>query len=326
MAHELSIQKNGTVEAMFANHVAPWHGLGAMVDGAKSPLKALEIAHMNWTVTKAPLHVGKFEVQDKAAIIRTDNGDYLGTVGTDYQPIQNKEQAEFVEALCGEGNAVVECCGALRQGRRQFWTVKVPGELIIGNADKIENYMIVANGHDGSLAFRAFWSPIRVVCQNTLNIALKGAKEGVTIYHTKNAGDRVNDARRVLGIANEYYARMGETFTQMLEKEMSNAEFKLYADDVLQLKDIPSSEIPEQTRKVRTQLIQNFNEGVGVDLAGNSVWGAYNAVTEFVSHQRQTRGKSLSTSERQEKSFENIFFGTGKDLNQRAFDKALALV
>lgn len=325
MAHELSIQ-NGKVEAMFAQHTKPWHKLGTMVDGAQTPLKALKLASMNWEVSKAPIHLGKIEIQDKAAIVRNDNGLYLGTVGCDYQPIQNKEQAQFIEALCGEGGAVVECCGALREGRRQFWTVKVPGELVIGKADSIERYLIVANGHDGSLAFRAFWSPIRVVCQNTLNIALKGAKDGVTIYHTKKATDRVKVARSVLGVASQYYETIGETFSKMLSKSLDNAEFKLYADEVLSLKDVPSSEIPEQTLKVRSQLIQNFNEGIGVDLAGKTVWGAYNAVTEYVSHQRQPRGKSLSTSERQEKSFENIFFGTGKDLNQRAFDKALALI
>lgn len=326
MAHELSTNAVGQVEAMFAKHVKPWHELGEMVDGAQAPRVALVTAHMDWTVKKVPLKLPNGEtVPNKVATIRDDSEKYLGTVGLDWTPVQNVEQAEFIEALVGTGKTVVECVGALREGRRTFWTCKIPGNLIVKKGDEVERYMIVSNGHDGSLAFRAFWSPIRVVCSNTLNAALgmKGARDGVTLYHTKNVKNRVEQAKHVLGIAGEYYDTLGEVFHRMIQKEITGADFKMYLDEVFPLpKD--AVKVGVTTQRARAAVAHNLEAGAGSKLAGRTAWGAYNAVTEYVDHQKTQKQADEGTQ--REKRFESLLMGTGRDIQQRAFTKALALV
>lgn len=323
MAHELSTNEAGQVEAMFAGE-KPWHGLGTLVDGLQTPAKALDLAHLNWTVEKRPIQLcGGKRIPDRVATVRSDNGAYLGVVSPSYQPVQNDEQAAFIEALAGTGEAVVECVGALREGRRIFWTCKLPKNLKVTDGDEIERYLILANGHDGSLSFRAFWSPIRVVCQNTLNAALRGVKDGVVFYHFLNVSKRMDEARQILGLADTYYTRLGEQFKALLAVSIGESEFRSYLDEVFPIDTGATKAAVTLNQKVRAQVVQNFHEGRGADVAGKTAWGAYNAVTEYIDHQKTQLKADEQT--RKDRRFESILLGSGKDLQQHAFDTALEL-
>jgi len=322
MAHELSIRKDGKVEAMFAG-TKPWHGLGTMVQELQQPQEALKLAGLDWKVEPRPLFLADgSQVPDKVAMTRTDTNGYLGTVGTSFKPVQNEEQANFIEALLGTGEATVECVGALRGGRRTFWTCKLPQNLKVTDGDEVERYLILCNGHDGSLAFRAFWSPIRVVCANTLNAALSGVKDGVVFYHFLNVGKRIDEARSILRIANQYYDDLATKFQAMLAASINEKEFKLYLDEVFPMtaEETPAGKLVQKTRD---QVTTNFHYGRGADVAGRTAWGAYNAVTEYVCHQKRQLKADEST--KADRRFENILLGNGKDLQQKAFDKALEL-
>ena len=329
MAHELSINAEGKAEAMFAGE-KPWHGLGTMVDGLKTPEQALDLASLRWTADRAPLYLHgptkPLQIPDKDAIIRSDTGAYLGTVGKHWVPVQNEEQAEFIAALTGTGEAVVECAGALRGGKRIFWTCKMPGTVKVTDGDEIEKYLILANGHDGHLAFRAFWSPIRVVCMNTLNAALDGVKEGVVVYHRLDAKHRVEQARKILGIAGGYYSKLGETFKQMLAVSIGEAGFKSYLEEVFPIELEEGKKPTKATIRARALVTENFQHGRGSEIAGQTVWGAYNAVTEFLDHQKQNGSKEESAEERLASKFEAVLLGGSKDVQQKAFNAALALV
>ena len=317
MAHELSVNQSGQVEAAFAHRKA-WHGLGTVVPALMSPKDALQQAHLDWLVEKQGLYLGNLNlIPDRVAVVRKDNGKYLGVVGKDFQPIQNHEQASFIEALCGEGG-VIECVGALREGRRTFWTVKVPGNLIVKSGDEIERYLIVANGNDGSLAFRAFWSPVRVVCANTLNAAIRGMKDGITLRHTSNIKSRISEAKTVLGISNEYYQSLCEKFRKLASASLDDSGFRQYLESLV---PISTPELSPAIRRFQELATQNWRQGAGSDLAGKTFWNAYNSVTEFVSHQRPARGKSVLKNT--ERRFESIHFGAGRTLQQRAFQMAL---
>lgn len=319
MSHEISVQ-NGVAEAAFAYSPA-WHGLGTLVKELMTVDEARDEAHLNWTVEKHPLYFGDGSlVPDKVAVRRSDNDFYLGTVGNDWVPVQNEEQARFIEALTGEGAAVVECVGALREGRRTFWTVRVPGEVVLPNGDKIQKYLIVCNGHDGSLAFRAFWSPVRVVCSNTLNISFRDAKDGIALFHRSKVMDHLEEARKILGLANAYYAQLGKKFEVLLDKAFSDAEFKLYVDEVVpptakdKKKDGGYTKLERQARK---SIVTNFYEGRGHEMAGRTAWGAYNAVTEYLDHQKEYTSNS--------RKFENLLIGGTKELQQKAYNVAHAM-
>lgn len=322
MAHEIHTNEDGKAEAMFA-YKAAWHGLGTVVNRDVSPMEALKISRLNWAVRKEPLYRTNLEqLPDRVAICRGDNGLYLGVVGKDYQPVQNLEQAAFIEELCGEGNAVVDACGALRNGRRIFWTVKLANALSIGkNKDSVSQYLILANGHDGSLAFRAFWSPVRVVCSNTLNAALRGVRSGLSLRHTGNISRRVSEAREVLGLAGEYYYELGERFDALAEVALDDAGFSKFLDRVTPIPH--GADLDSAIHAMRNRITANWQTGRGADLAGQSMWRAYNAITEYVSHQRPVRGKNPVTQA--EHRFDAIFLGAGRTLQQKAFEAALQL-
>ena len=321
MAHEISVV-NGVAEAAFAIQPA-WHGLGELVDNLMTPVQALDKAHLRWTVEKRPIYIKAGEafneVPDKVATFRQDTNEYLGTVGSDWVPVQNVEQADFISALVGNG-AVVECVGALRQGRRTFWTVKAPGDVVIGGQDVVSKYLIVCNGHDGSLAFRAFWSPTRVVCANTLRAALGGnLQDSVALFHRSKVSDHLADARRTLGLADAYYTKLAAEFTKMLDKALADAEFRIYVDAVIPetAKDGGPTKMEAAARE---QITRNyFDTGIGREMAGRTAWGAYNAVAEFLSHQ-----KEYSSGERK---FEQIVLGGNGvgETQQRAFRLAAEL-
>ncbi|HYG74756.1 MAG TPA: DUF932 domain-containing protein [Planctomycetota bacterium] len=324
MAHEISFNNAGQAEAMFAG-TKPWHGLGTMVKEMQRPLEALKLARLDWTVMKTPLYLGNGEeIADKVAIVREDSGAYLGTVGTGYTPVQNHEQAEFIEALLGTGEATVECAGVLRGGRRTFWTCKLADNLKVTDGDVVEKYLILCNGHDGTLAFRAFWSPIRVVCQNTLNAALDGVKDGVVFYHFLNVNKRIDEARNILRISNSYYDALCTSFRELQATRLSDKRLREYLETVFPVSE-ESKGKPAETivQKTRNQVRANFYEGRGADVAGKTAWGAYNAVTEYVCHQKKQL--AMDSSSAGDRRFEQIFFGTGKELQQRAFNTALAL-
>lgn len=317
MSHEISVV-NGRAEAMFAYQPA-WHGLGTVVDRNVRPSEALELAHLNWEVRKEALYRSNIEkIPDHVAICRTDNGQYLGTVGSGYVPVQNSLQAAYLDALCAEG-VHVECAGALRGGRKTFWTVRVPKNIVVSEGDEIERYLILANSHDGSLSFRAFWSPIRVVCMNTLNAALRGQKTGVCLRHTPNIRSRMNQVRKVLGIAGEYYDALGQQLRKLQAASLDDQGFLKFTDTILPL---PLGEKPSAALiKVREQIQLNWLAGRGSTLAGRTVYNAYNSVTEFTSHQSSLRGRN-----KQDRRFESIYLGAARNLQQAAFDAAVQMV
>ena len=314
MAHELE-ERNGVIEAAFAGQ-KPWHGLGRMVDEHMTTEEALDLAHLRWKIKLCNLYYDpksdevlgeSVPVPDTRAIVREDTGEYFGTVGMRYTPIQNEDQAAFIAALTGDGN-VVECCGALFGGRKVFWTVKCPTELLIGGEDHIEKYLIVVNGHDGSLGFTVFWSPIRVVCNNTLRAALDGKGEQVVrLKHTNNVHDRVDDARKTLGIAEDYFNQVGERFESFLTCKINPEDFLGYTEKLFGDK--------EDTRNIVKTNYQAENQT-------GTMWGAYNAVTQYADHQMRFRGQVG----REEKRFESVLYGPGFKLKKRAFDLADAFV
>lgn len=313
----------------------PWHGLGKAVEGLMTAPDAYYAAGLDWKVEQRPIFVGNDEemvdeptkgffskVPDRVANVRSDTGQYLGTVGHGYRPIQNSEQLEFIQALTGEGAAVVDVAGALSDGKRVFWALRVPGDLMIGGEDQIDKYLITANGHDGTLAFKAFWSPIRVVCANTLNASLtnKGT-QGVSIRHTSGVKRHVDEARRVLKLADTYYESIADKFETLMASRVTDSKFGEYLERVIP--DNEDAKKNTRTVNIRRKVRHNYNQAPGAGRVRGTAWGAYNAVTYYVTHQRT----DVDTADRKtsENRFKSVLLGSGRTIQQRAFDAALLL-
>jgi phage/plasmid-like protein (TIGR03299 family) len=326
---EISFGRDGRAEIVTGGGVPPWHGLGETVPQHMTVWAALDKARLDWTVEQVELSYSASDLRTRlvdshVANVRSDDGRLLGVVGGGYQPLQHAAQAEFIEALTGEGGAIVESLGAIRDGRRQFWTLRLPDELTVGRADRIGRFLVIANGHDGTLAFRAFFTGVRVVCSNTLTAALRDAADGLTIRHTTNVHARVEHARQVLGLVDRHFSRFGEALDELASVAVAAEEAAaLYAD----LIPFPVDATDIQRRRVeatRDQLLRNFVSGVGAELSGNTAWGVYSGMTEFTSHQRPVRG--ATTRDKAERGFESLLLGgPSHQLEQRAFDAVLRL-
>lgn len=334
MAHELTIRQDGKVECAWAG-AKPWHGLGTEIKAGTSPVAALTAAGLDWNAIRKDLffrgggdvfNAAETKVPDRFAIVRSDNGAYLGNVGRTYRPVQNREQAEFIEALVGEGNASVECCGSLFGGAKQFWTVKV-GETAIEaekRADVLRQYMIVANCHDGSGTFKSFWSPTRVVCNNTLRAALSKMADGVSIRHTTNVKERIAAAKLTLGICAQYYDALGNAFQKMAETRIEREQYddilaRIFAPVVLdgadQAKRLKAELEAKQTIATITDNLRT--EAKMFNLTRITAWDAYNSVTHYSSHQMTSRKSRTATPN--EQRFERVLFGDGQRVQSAAF-------
>lgn len=320
MAHEISIV-GGRAEAVFAGQ-KPWHQLGTMVPDHMTVAAAYDLACLHWRVEKRPIYFAdQTEIPDRQAIFRQDTGTYFGTCSPKYTPVQNKEQADFIDAVCGEGGAVVECAGALQEGRRVFWTVRTDKTMLKGlEEETLENYLIFSNAHDGGESFRVMFSPIRVVCQNTLNMAINRTKNAFSLYHTPNVKARISAAQDLLKTSREHFKRLGEVGEKMMEVFVSQESQELVltkifgdetADDIGNVK-------AENIMSVKSIIRDNLKrERFSLHHKGKvTSWELYNAITFHTSHQMA----SGLCRENREKRFLSVTSGTAYDLQQKAFN------
>ena len=187
---------SANVESMFyAGREKPWHGLGTQVEEAPTSADALRLAGLDWTVQRKPIQVcGGRKVDNFFANVRSSDGAVLGVVSDRYQVVQNAEAFAFTDALIGgEGQVHYETAGSLMGGRKIWLLAKLPDTEIVG--DKTEPYLCFSNTHDGSGAIRVCMTPIRVVCNNTLNIALNGAKRAWSVRHTGDIQAKLQEGK-----------------------------------------------------------------------------------------------------------------------------------
>jgi phage/plasmid-like protein (TIGR03299 family) len=326
-----------------------WYGsspeLG--IDLGSNPVTAEEMiaaAGMGWTVTPQPLFVGQnglpvlAEVPGYKALVRQDTGKVLGIKTNRYEPIQNSDAFSFFDAVVGEGQALYHTAGSLGDGEKVWILAKLPESITINGSDVVENYLLLANAHDGSFSFRMFFSPIRVVCNNTLNFALstnENAKEGRGYRQTHHTGvnTRLNadSARVAIGLASDFLRDFGKEATKMAQKAISADEItgllqRLFPlPKTLLLSDPKKTTLllPEPRRdlvapefgiifKKRDAVERLIHHGMGNEnpaVAGTR-WAALNGVVEFTDYLQGQDGKRTAS----------LLFGNGQNLKQQAFN------
>ncbi len=206
MAHELAEANGKTSMAYFGE--TPWHGLGTKLDNPATSAEAIVSAGLDYDVNLVPLvtNDGRPTPQRKATV-RSDTGAVLGVVGNTYTPIQNAEAFEFLDSVVADSGLRYHTAGALGRGERVWMLARLPGQIRVKDSDDItEKYLLLSNSHDGTAALRVLFSPIRVVCANTLSIAHRqGRQQGISILHRGDHQTKVQEAQKVLGIAHRFY-------------------------------------------------------------------------------------------------------------------------
>lgn len=304
MAHNLEMFGS---DVAFALRGEPaWHGLANVLfdEGAHiTTADMLKAAHLdNWNVEleQVPVPAGYRSVSDAFMVKRTnpfDGGtDVLGIVGDRYKVMQNEELFSFGDNLT-DGGAQWESAGSIKNGRQVFGSLVVPREFILdphGAHDMTKTYLLVTTSHDGSASVQACITPVRVVCQNTLNIALQGnTRQSFKIRHTQRVEGRVAEAQRILGLTNTYMDEFQKVAQELFETSITDAKFDeivktLYpiADDATKgAKTIHDS-------KVGLMRALYLNSPTQDNIRGTA-WGAFNALTERLDYFRNGKNEGI---------------------------------
>lgn len=306
------------VESMMYAGVAPWHGIGVPVATELRSDEALRLAGLDWSVRTAPVFAGQDHsvVERWRAVVRESDAKPLGLVGDRYEPIQNADAFRFFDEVVGAGEAIYHTAGSLDGGRRVWILAKLPGEVRVGRDDVTEKFLLLTNSHDGSTTLRMLFTPVRVVCQNTLNVALQeGAGDGIAIRHTRTAMTRLEQARHALGLATKFYDQFAEASEMLVRSSYSDAQ-------VLQLTQtlFPDGDegVSPRMQKARDKVIELFECGRGHEAIRGTAWAALNAVAEYVDHHQPTRG--VDDASRASGRLASVWFGNRAAMKQRAYE------
>jgi phage/plasmid-like protein (TIGR03299 family) len=317
MSHNLNIN-NGVASMMYFGE-APWHKLGTKLDKPATASEAIETAGLGFEVVKFPLKTvnENLSVPNHFATVRKDTMEVLGVVGSRYEPIQNKDAFTVFDALVGEGQAIYHTAGVLGKGERIWILAKLPDYIRINGNDIVDKFLLLTNTHDGSTTVSIKLTPVRVVCENTLSFALSGSEQQVQIRHTLQAEIKLKQAHEILGLSNRLFEVLSQYYQGMSMKQINSVLLNQYVKKVFP-PSLFSKHVSIQN-KIGEKVLELFETGTGSDIAGSTVWGAYNAVTEYVDHYRLT---TKSDSAR----LKTIWFGSGDLIKKKAFTFAVEML
>lgn len=278
------------VSTMFTVQNPPWHGKGKVLDRPQTASEAIVQAGLDWEVQLREMTLGGIPIQDYFAVQRMDNMDVLGVVGKRYHPIQNHELFSFFDPVVDRDEAIYHTAGVLRDGKIVWLLAKLDSEFYVVNGDKVENYILLTTSHDGSMAITAKSTQVRVVCANTLAVALGGSSTRVNIRHTRNAVYELQQAHKVLGMATKAEYKMKELAYALLDVKV----VPKFLRRMIQ-RAIPTQRDDPKKNKHLEPIEMLFESDPTCNLPGMSGtgWAAYNALTKYLDHQWQTRGDSL---------------------------------
>lgn len=325
MAHEIDTTK-GKAAIAYVNEV-PWHGLGAKLDPKASIEQWKKAAGMDWKLVASPVYgqVGKkyIEMADQRVLIRDDENIALSVVSARYHIVQPGEAIEFFRDLVKDSGMKLETAGCLKGGRR-YWALANTGlDGSIAKEDKLKAYALLTSSCDGSLATKACFTSVRVVCQNTLSMSLAGKshKNMVSVRHTM-AFDPTK-TKLQLGLAKSTF----DTFLDQAKKlaavkvtakaaEQFFLELAMTKDEIATLDRSKSKELPG----LAGNLMVSYLNAPGQNLVTTkgTAWGLVNATTRYYDHERGTRSAGSRLN--------RAWFGDGNRMKQEALDKALAMV
>lgn len=341
MAHEIYINKKNEASVFVVKEPA-WHGLGQVVENALNAEEAIKEAHLDWEVVKTPIYYSssasiaseiendeirenflendeKIVIPNKKATIRTDTNEVLGIVCDTYTPVQNREAFQFFDALVDEKEAIYHSAGVLGKGERIWLLAKLPTDIVVGKDDLINNYVLLFNSHNGSMGVTALITPIRVVCNNTLAVALRTATNKVVIRHTANVLEQLKEAHKVLGLSFKYQNEFQEAMNYLTTIKVGKEKTEQFLSKVFDVKRA-DGEIIERSLKAKKRILEVFegNEaGQDMPICRGTAYGLFNAVTCYFDN--------LATYRSADSKAQSTWFGHSSEIRKLAFNSALAL-
>ena len=277
------------VESMFYTRTKPWHGLGVQVQEAPESKDALRLAGLDWKVYQREVYTDSgIRIDGYRANVRNTDNRVVGVVTERYKIVQNEEAFAFTDALLGKG-VRYETAGSLQDGRKVWLLARLPKEYII-SGEQISPYLVFSNSHDGSAAVRVAVTPIRVVCNNTLNLALSTAKRSWAMVHTGNIKGKIHEAQETLLMAETYMNKLGKEFETLKRQKLSDRQIKEYIELLLPLEKTTSLVTAKNVKKLRDDLRARYYDAPDLqDVGGNNAYRFINAVSDFATHNEPLR-------------------------------------
>lgn len=279
---------SANVESMFYVRETPWHGLGTKVMEAPDSEGALIAAGLNWNVIQEPIFTGENEpIRGYKANIRDSDRRVLGVVTDRYKVIQNREAFAFTDELLGQG-VRYETAGSLQDGKKVWLLAHMPHEYII-SGERISPYLLFSNTHDGSGAIKVALTPIRVVCNNTLNLALSTAKRSWSMIHTGDIRSKMQEARDTLFMAERYMDELGKEFEALRLKKLSDQKVMEYIEILLPVEDGSTPQQIKNIERLREDMKIRYFDAPDLQDTGKNAYRFINAVSDFATHAKPLR-------------------------------------
>ena len=274
---------SANVETMFSVRETPWHGLGRIVMDAPASREALELADLDWQVESRNIYSGTGAmIPGYRANVRSTDDAVLGVVSDRYRIVQNEEAFQFTDDLLGEG-VTYETAGSLQGGRKVWMLAKLPEKYIIAG-DEVTPYLVFFNSHDGSSGVKVAMTPVRVVCQNTLNLALSSAKRIWTARHTENVMLRVQDARETLQLANSYMSELGKGIYDLTTIKLSDRKVQEFINEFFPVTEDMTDGQRKNNLRLQEELKARYYDAPDLAWVGKNGWRFVNAVSDFATH------------------------------------------
>lgn len=310
-----------TIETMAFFGKTPWHGLGTKLDETDlfSWEKASAKAGLDWTVELQDLQTMDGITVDHKAVKRMTDNSILGVVGPRYVPLQNSEAFQWFQPFLEAKEVALHTVGSLKGGSRIWVLAKLQRDnLEIAKGDEVEKFILLSHSHDGSLAVRAGFTPIRVVCQNTLSMAHNASSSSklIRIKHTKDVIKNLENIRNTMNVANSEFEATAEQYRALARKSISSNDLRKYINTVLKVED--DGEQSTRSKNIVDEIIGYAESGMGNNLPSvkGTWWTAYNGVNEWLTYSRGNNTDNRLNS---------LWFGPNATTNKHALDTAIEL-
>ena len=290
------------VETMFYTREKPWHGMGTMIQTAPTSAEALRLAGLDWIVEPKPVYVGidglfgksMTQIPGYVANTRDTDGHVLGIVTDSYKIVQNVDAFAFTDNLIG-GDVHYETAGSLAEGKRVWLLAKLPETEIVG--DKTEQYLVFTNTFDGSGSVKVACTPVRVVCQNTLNYALRNAKRSWSIRHTANINTRLHEAQQSLQLASQYITELQANAEVLATEHLTSNELDKLVAQLFPIADDATQTVKNHAME-RRSMFQTALNADDLQNFRNTKWQFVNAAADMADHAQPVRVTATSRENR----------------------------
>jgi len=308
------------IESMAFFGATPWHTLGTPLstDDLYDWQSACVKSGLDWEAELVPLVTADTQAKvEHQAVRRKSDNRILGVVGPKYHVLQNRAAFQWFQPFLDAREASLNTAGSLSEGSRVWVLAKLNRDpLVIAPGDEVEKFILLSHGHDGSLAVRVGFTPIRVVCANTLALAHRAdASKLIRLKHTKDLHENLANVREVMNVANQEFEATAEQYRLLARKSVTQADLRRYVKAVLK---VQGDKISTRMRNTIEEILGKCESGKGNDLPSvrGTLWTAYNGVNEWLAYQR---------GHNQQNRLNSLWFGDSANVNRLALETALAM-